>query len=156
MEPLTIVVATDRQGCIGKDGSVPWKCPADLDHFRATTTGHAIIMGRTTYDSIGCPLPNRRNIVLTRNPQWSAEGVETADSLETAIKMARTSDACPIVIGGGQIYAQALPLATQAVITRVGVTVEGGDTWFPELSKAWVLLGDRHIEGAVIQVYERL
>jgi len=155
MQPLTIVVATDENNCIGKNGVVPWNCPADMKHFRATTLNHAIIMGRLTYVSIGRPLPKRRNIVITRD-QWSLDGVELAPSLLGAIELARTTDAEPMVIGGGQVYAQALPLATKVIVTRIPTLVEAGDTWFPELSDAWQLVGEVPIEGAVVQTYERV
>ena len=154
MQALTIVVATDLHNCIGKDGAVPWSCPADMKHFRATTLNHAIIMGRATYASIGKPLPKRRNIMITRG-RWSLEGVEQANSLLGAIQLARLSDPEPMVIGGGQIYAQALSLATKVIVTRIRTIVQGGDTWFPELTEEWNLMSETPIEGGEVQVFER-
>ncbi len=126
--PLAIIVAVARNGVIGRDGELPWHLPEDLKHFKRTTTGHAIIMGRKTYESIGRPLPNRRNIVVTRSTA-SFEGCETAKSLEGAIELARTTDECPFVIGGASLYAEALPLATELHLTIVDREVEG-DTFF--------------------------
>jgi dihydrofolate reductase len=128
LAPLAIIVAVSRNGVIGRAGELPWHLPEDLKHFKRVTTGHAIIMGRKTHESIGRPLPKRRNIVVTRSGA-SFEGCETADSLETAIELARTSDACPVVIGGASLYEEALPLATELHLTIVDREVEG-DTFF--------------------------
>ena len=110
---LTLIVATERHLGIGVRNTLPWRLPEDLAFFKRTTSGHAIIMGRKTFDSIGRPLPNRRNIVVTRNLAWSHPCVESALSLADAVRLA--GDGETFVIGGSQIYAEALPLAEPAV-----------------------------------------
>jgi dihydrofolate reductase len=115
--PLTIIVACERGWGIGIDNRLPWHLAQDLAYFKRTTSGHAIIMGRKTYDSIGKPLPKRRNIVLTRNPNWQAEGVETAASLGAAQAMVGGDEA--FIIGGADVYGLALPLASRILITEI-------------------------------------
>jgi len=115
---------------IGRDGGLPWHFSEDLKHFRTVTTGHAIIMGRKTWDSIGRPLPKRRNIVVTRQRELEIDGCEVVHSLEAAIALAREDDPEPRVIGGSTLYELALPLATRLYLTEVGKAVEG-DTFFP-------------------------
>lgn len=118
---LAIVVAYAVPGrAIGDGERMPWHHPADLRHFRAVTTGHAVIMGRRTWASIGRPLPNRRNLVLSRDPEFRAAGAESFTGLAAAIANARAGgDSCPMVIGGGTVYAEALPLATVLHLTEV-------------------------------------
>lgn len=130
---LSLIVATERRRGIGIRNTLPWRLPEDLAFFKRTTTGHTIIMGRKTFDSIGRPLPNRRNIVVTRNPDWSHPGVETAGSLEEAARMAGDGEA--FVIGGAQIYIEALPLASKLVVTEIDADVEC-DAFFPEIDPA--------------------
>ncbi len=132
---LAIVVAVARNGVIGKDGGLPWRLPEDLKHFRAVTTGHAIVMGRKTWDSIGRPLPQRRSIVVTRDPTFAAVGAEVAHDLGVALDLAFATDDEPRVIGGGQIYAAALPLATALYLTEVDQDVDG-DVFFPTVDRA--------------------
>ncbi|HET6415471.1 MAG TPA: dihydrofolate reductase [Polyangiales bacterium] len=129
--PLALIVAVARKGVIGKDGGLPWHVSEDLKHFKATTSGHAIIMGRKTYDSIGRPLPKRRNIVVTRRIGAEIPGCEVAGSLDEALALARTSDPCPFIIGGASLYEEALPIATELYMTTIDENVEG-DTYFPE------------------------
>ncbi len=129
-ERLGIIVAVAANGVIGAQGDLPWRLPEDLRHFKQITLGHAIIMGRATWDSIGRPLPRRRNIVVTRNRSFRADGVEVAHSLDEALTLARTTDPEPFVIGGASLYAEALPRATRLEITEVHAEVPG-DTWFP-------------------------
>ena len=133
MSTLTIIVATDQQGGIGINNTLPWKLPEDLAHFKRVTTGHPIIMGRKTFDSIGRPLPNRRNIVITRNPDWRHEGVEAVGSVAEAI--ARLDGAQGFVIGGAEIYKQSLALTGTLIITEIGDTYDC-DAFFPELDRA--------------------
>ena len=102
---LTIIVATDAQRGIGIHNTLPWRLPEDMAHFKRITSGHPVIMGRKTFDSIGRALPNRRNIVITRNPEWRHDGVESVDSLSAAIALAAASDGPAFIIGGGQIGA---------------------------------------------------
>ena len=133
MSTLTIIVATDQQGGIGIANTLPWKLPEDLAHFKRVTTGHPIIMGRKTFDSIGRPLPNRRNIVITRNHEWHHDGVEAVGSVAEAIAL--LDGAQGFVIGGAQIYQQALALTETLIITEIGNTY-ACDAFFPELDRA--------------------
>jgi len=130
LAPLALIVAVARNGVIGRDGALPWHVSEDLKHFKKTTTGHVIIMGRNTHDSIGRALPGRRNIVVTRTAGAVFPGCETANSLEEAIALARTTDNCPFIIGGASLYEEALPLATELHVTTIDEDVEG-DTYFP-------------------------
>ncbi|HYD97244.1 MAG TPA: dihydrofolate reductase [Noviherbaspirillum sp.] len=133
MPHLTIVVAVDEKNGIGIDNKLPWRLPEDLAHFKRITMGHPVIMGRKTYDSIGRPLPNRRNIVITRNPAWKQEGVETASSLQAAIGMVGDVAAC--IIGGSQIFAEALPLTDRLIVTEIAHGF-ACDTFFPAIDRA--------------------
>jgi len=131
---ITLVVARARDGAIGRDNALPWHLPEDLQHFKATTLGHPIVMGRRTFESIGRPLPGRRSIVVSRNPAWAHEGCERAGSLDDAI--ARCSGAPELfVVGGGQLYAEAMPRADRLIVTDVAIDVEG-DTFFPAIDPA--------------------
>jgi len=128
---LTLIVAYSTNRAIGRDNALPWKLPGDLAHFKRSTLGRPIIMGRKTWDSLGRPLPGRSNIVISRNPGFAAEGATVVPTLQAAI------DACggvdeAFVIGGAQIYAQALPLARRVLATEVHADVEG-DAFFPLL-----------------------
>jgi dihydrofolate reductase len=140
-EPLALVVAWARDAAgarvIGRGGSLPWHEPEDLRHFRHLTMGHALLMGRRTHESIGRPLPGRRNLVLTRDRAYQAPGCEVVGSLEEGLAAARTSDPCPFVIGGASLYAAALPRATLLFVTEVAARV-AGDTFFPPWDEdAW-------------------
>ncbi|NQE48173.1 dihydrofolate reductase [Herbaspirillum rubrisubalbicans] len=129
---LTIIVATDLNNGIGIRNTLPWHLPEDLAHFKRTTSGHTILMGRKTFESIGRPLPNRRNIVITRNAQWQHPGVETAGSLAQAAALAGAAPA--FVIGGAQVYAEALPLVDRLIITRIARAFEC-DAFFPAVDE---------------------
>ena len=131
---VTLVAAVGANGVIGVDGDLPWRLPEDLKHFKQLTMGHPMIMGRATFDSIGSALPGRTTIVVTRNRAWAAEGVETAPSLEAALARARELDDDIFVVGGGQIYAQALEadIVDLLCITRVAAAPEG-DVRFPAI-----------------------
>nr|WP_315396505.1 dihydrofolate reductase [uncultured Duganella sp.] len=130
---LTIIVATDQQGGIGIDNTLPWKLPEDMAHFKRLTTGHPIIMGRKTFDSIGRPLPNRRNIVVTRNPQWRHDGVEAVGSVDAAIALLGGAEG--YVIGGAEIYKQAMGLTERLIVTEVDKTF-ACDAFFPPIDPA--------------------
>jgi len=130
MKPLMLVVGIARGGVIGAGNGLPWKYPEDMRHFRTLTDGHAIIMGRKTHESIGRPLPNRRNIVVTRDSSLAFPGCEVAPSVEAAIARARETDACPCIVGGAAIYAAALPMVTDLWITSIDLEVTG-DAFFP-------------------------
>jgi dihydrofolate reductase len=127
------VAAVARGGVIGRGGALPWRIPEDAERFRVLTMGHPVVMGRKTWDSLPDrfrPLPGRRNVVVTRNPAWQAEGAERAGSLDDAL--GRLEGAPRVfVMGGGELYAEALPLADELVLTEVDAAVEG-DTVFPE------------------------
>ena len=120
---------TDR--VIGADGDIPWRIPEDFAHFKATTMGHTLVMGRATYESIGRPLPGRTTIVVTRDPDWRADGVLVAHSFEDALARAADLPGDVMVAGGAQLYALALPSATHQVLTEVHRRVHG-DTFYPE------------------------
>ncbi|HYC43532.1 MAG TPA: dihydrofolate reductase [Noviherbaspirillum sp.] len=133
MPHLTLVVAIDEKRGIGIDNKLPWHLPEDLAHFKRTTMGHPIIMGRKTFDSIGRPLPNRRNIVITRNAEWKRDGVDAVSSLGVALALVGDTPSC--IIGGGQIFAEALPIANRMVVTEIGKTFEC-DAFFPEFDRS--------------------
>lgn len=142
MTGLALVVAVAENGVIGGDGELPWRISDDLRWFKQVTLGKPIIMGRRTFDSIGRPLPGRANIVLTRNKEWSCDGVLRAGGVDEAIAIASSlaheagaSEIC--VIGGADIYRQTLGAASRIFFTRVEARVEG-DVRFPQIdSKVW-------------------
>jgi dihydrofolate reductase len=129
---ITLVAAVARNGTIGADGALPWRLPADLKRFKTLTMGHPMIMGRKTYDSIGRALPGRRTIVVTRDPGWTAPGVETAASVPAALAAAAIGAEEIMVVGGGEIYRQTIQLADRLEITHLDIDVVG-DTRFPEI-----------------------
>ena len=132
---ITIIVAKSNNGIIGKDGDLPWRLPEDLKRFKRLTTGNIVVMGRKTYDSIGRPLPNRKNIVISRNTSLKIEGVEVEYDLISVLK--RNQEENVYVIGGGQIYVDALPFTEKLEVTEVDVELVG-DTSFPEIdSSQW-------------------
>jgi dihydrofolate reductase len=163
-----IHVAIAENGVIGRAGGLPWRLSTDLKRFKADTMGSPIIMGRKTFESVGRPLPGRLNIVVTRHKDWHAEGVETAPSLEEAMRLARKRAArmpevreiC--VIGGGEIFGDALPLADTLHVTHVLAAIDG-DTFFPaidpatwtEISSVDVPSGERDTYPTRHAVYER-
>ncbi|MGD9962128.1 dihydrofolate reductase [Nocardioides sp.] len=135
---IVLVAAVADNGVIGRDGGLPWHLSEDLQHFRRITTGNTVVMGRTTFDSIGRPLPHRTNIVVTRNPEWTHEGVLVAGSVEEALTLAQGYDADVMVMGGAQIYDAMMPLATHQVLTEVHQSPPG-DTTYPAWDRAdWV------------------
>lgn len=127
---VVLVAAVADNGVIGLDGDIPWAIPEDLRHFRATTRDNTVVMGRKTYESIGHPLPYRTNVVVTRQPDWSADGVFVAHSVEDAIAAAQDFDGDVMVIGGGHIYAAAMPVADEQILTEVHQSPPG-DTHYP-------------------------
>ena len=131
---LSIVVAMDDNRLIGKDNRLPWYLPADLAYFKKITTGNSILMGRKTYDSIGRPLPNRRNIVITRNPEILISGCEVVDSIEAALSITESDDEV-MVIGGASLCVQLLPIVTRLYITQIEGTFEG-DVYFPHYDQS--------------------
>lgn len=137
MPPLHLILARARNGVIGRGGSLPWHLPEDLAHFKRTTLGHPVIMGRKTWDSIGRPLPGRRNIVVSRDPGWQGDGALAARSLDEAVALAAADAAGPVfVIGGAQLYRQALQGRVDAIhVTEIDADF-AGDTLFPPLDPA--------------------
>jgi dihydrofolate reductase len=130
---VTLVVAVADNGIIGAQGGMPWHLPADLSHFKQVTLGKPVLMGRLTWDSIGRPLPGRRNLVLTSDPEWQAEGAQRVSSLDQALALAEAGGAQELmVIGGAAVYHLALPRAQRIYLTRVHAAPEG-DTRFPDL-----------------------
>ena len=129
---VTIVVARARNGVIGRDNALPWRLPEDLAHFKAITVGHALVMGRRTFESIGRPLPGRRTIVVTSDAKWSHPGCERAGSLHEAIALAGSPGDDPgiatdevMVVGGARIYREALAVADRIVLTEIDADFDG-------------------------------
>lgn len=162
---MNIIVAASENNVIGYQGGMPWHLSADLKYFRATTTGHAVIMGRKTYESIGKPLPNRRNIVVSRNPDFRISeealqqmgesnlkaieagkpqaSIEIYESLEEALKHVPSDT---FIMGGGQIYNQAWPQADTYYITRVHTVVEQFDTTIPAVPEGCKLVSSQYVD----------
>lgn len=137
---LSIIVAAAENNVIGRDNGLIWKLSADLKHFKALTTGHTIIMGRKTFESIGRPLPNRRNVIISRNPAYRAEGCEVVESIDDALKLVEDENES-FIVGGGTIYKALWDRAERIYLTRVHTRAEG-DTFIPELETGrWELLG---------------
>lgn len=136
---LTLVVARADNGVIGRDGGLPWHLPADLRHFKRLTVGKPVVMGRRTFESISKPLPGRQNIVLTRSPDWRAEGVTTVPNLAEAVAAAGLQQGARpeeiMIIGGAAVYADALPSARRVYLTEVHAAPEG-DTVMPPFDPA--------------------
>lgn len=133
---LTLIAALGPGRLIGKDGGLPWRLPADLRRFKALTVGHVVVMGRKTYESIGRPLPNRRNLVLSRDPSFAPDGVEVFRSLDLALSAVAAAAAAEVfVIGGAAVYREALPRADRLELTQVDGSFEG-DVFFPEFDES--------------------
>ena len=143
---ITIVVAMGKNREIGANNQLLWHLPKDLKHFKELTTGHPVIMGRKTYESIGKPLPNRTNIVISRKNDWFEEGIFIVGSIKEAIKFAKKIDENAYIIGGGNIYEQTLDLADKLEVTLVDTTLEA-DTFFPKIDeKKWTKTNEIHHE----------
>lgn len=158
---LNLIYARAANGVIGRDNTIPWRLPEDLAHLRAMTMGHPVIMGRRTWDSLPVkfrPLPGRTNIVITRQPDWRADGAVRAASLEEAVQLAGAVDMA-WVIGGAAIYEAALPLAHEVHVTEIDADYEG-DTFAPALGSEWVeARREAHVSAAGVRfafvVYRR-
>lgn len=143
MVDLVLIAALDRQRAIGRGNALPWHLPDDLRRFKALTLGKPVLMGRKTAEAIGRPLPGRPNVVLTRSGHAPFEGQVAVASLDDAIARAGAPEL--MVIGGGELYALALPRAARLHLTEVETTVEGADAWFPPLEPAeWRELAREH------------
>lgn len=138
MTKISIIVAVDENNAIGKDNELLCYLPNDLKHFKAVTSGHTVVMGRKTFESLPKgALPNRRNIVITRNKDLSFAGCEMATSLREAIELCQNEDEI-FIIGGGNIYSQSISVADNLYLTRIHNAFEGADTYFPEVNtKEW-------------------
>lgn len=168
MVAIVIHVAVAQNGVIGREGGLPWRLSTDLRRFKADTMGRPVVMGRRTFEGIGRPLPGRLNVVVTRDKGWRGEGVETAHSLDDAIRLATARMRCMPgveeigIVGGGEIYAQAFPRADRLRVTHVLAPVEG-DTWFPPIDpRLWRAVrssdhpaGERDSHATRHVVYER-
>ena len=135
---IGLIYARARNGVIGRDGAMPWHLPEDLAHFKRTTLSHPVVMGRKTWDSLPArfrPLPGRANIVVTRQADWHENGAKPASSLHEALQICENADQVWI-IGGAQIYAQALPLADEVVVTEIDADFDG-DAFAPTLGPEW-------------------
>ncbi|MFA6333985.1 MAG: dihydrofolate reductase [Bacteroidales bacterium] len=134
---VSIIVAIADNSAIGRNNQLLWHITEDLKYFKRVTGGHTVIMGRKTWESIGRPLPNRRNIVISRslagNPAKEVSGIEIFPSIEAVLKTTSNSDEEIFIIGGGEIYRQAFPLANRLYLTLVHTTIEDADTFFPTI-----------------------
>jgi len=146
MKISLVVAAADNNG-IGKDGQMPWHLPNDMKHFRNITWGMPVVMGRKTFESLGKPLKGRKNIVISRQPSWKAEGTVVVKSIEDALFVAQETDANEVmVIGGGEIYRNLFDRASRIYLTRVEAAPEA-DTFFPSLDTGqWELVSQKNHE----------
>ena len=135
MTQVVLVAARATNGVIGLRGDIPWKIPADFAHFKRVTFGHPLVLGRTTFEGIGSPLPGRQSIVVTSDPSWAHDGVLVARSVEEAVEIGTGLDETVMVGGGAQVYRDALPLATEQILTEVHASPEG-DTHYPEFDES--------------------
>ena len=139
---ITLIAAMGKNRAIGLDGRMPWHLPAEWQHFKQATMGKTIVMGRKTWQAIGRPLPGRQNVVISRDSSYDAAGAELAGSLADAVELAQADEV--MVIGGGQIYAMALPLAQRMILTIIDIEPRA-DTWFPEWNEQqWSKTKEKH------------
>lgn len=156
---LALIAAMAQNRVVGIDNKLPWHLPEDLKYFKRVTTGKAVIMGRKTYESIGRPLPNRTNIVITRSTDFSAPGIEVVNSLEAAIELAENVSLINgvdevMVIGGAQIYEASLPQADRLYLTHVHADVDG-DAYFPDVDMSqWKALGREDYQASETNPYD--
>jgi dihydrofolate reductase len=147
MTKVSIICAIGKNKAIGRDNKLLWDIPHDLKHFKDITAGHPIIMGRKTFESIGRPLPDRTNIIVTRDESYQQDKCLVAHSLEEAIQRGKEIDSEEIfVIGGGSIYAQAINLVDKLYLTIVDNVVEDADTFFPEYEQFNKIIKEEHFE----------
>lgn len=137
MPKLELIAALDENNLIGKGGDLPWRLPADLQHFKRLTLGKTVLMGRKTWQSLGRPLPQRENWVITRDAGFEAPGATVISSLDAALAAGEGLDTI-MVIGGAELYRQTIERAEVLHLTRVQARVEGGDTWFPPIPPGFV------------------
>ncbi|ETP70040.1 dihydrofolate reductase [Planococcus glaciei CHR43] len=156
---ISLMVAHDPNRVIGKDNQLPWHIPEDLAYFKKHTIGKGIVMGRNTYESIGRPLPKRRNIVVTRNPEYRADGIDVVHTLNEAVRLAEEQHEEVMVIGGEQIFRTILPQADRLYITLIKKEFDG-DTFFPEYGPEWTAVSESEEQASgdirfVYLVFER-
>lgn len=158
---ISMIVAADENNTIGKNNELIWHLPDDLKFFKKMTSGHAIIMGRRTFESVGKPLPKRVNIIITRDANYTQDGCVVVNSLEDALKEASKTDENPFIVGGEQIYRLALPIADTVYLTRIHHKFEG-DRHFPELGEEWKevesishSIDDKHKYAFTFNTYEK-
>ncbi len=132
---ITIIVAIGKNFVIGKNGWMPWNIPEDLRQFKEKTLNHTVVMGRKTFEAIGRPLPKRKNIVVTRDPRWHFDGVETIGDLEAFLQQCQSGDEEVFIAGGAQIYQTALPYADKLIISHIDTEIDG-DTFFPKWDRS--------------------
>jgi len=132
---IVMVAARARGGVIGNGPDIPWRIPGEQAGFKALTMGHTLLMGRTTFESIGRPLPGRTTIVLTRDPSWSHDGVLVAADIDQALELARSTPGDLMVAGGAQVYEAAMPHATDQVMTEIDAAFEG-DVLYPDFDES--------------------
>lgn len=150
---ISIIAAVSKNGVIGVDNKLPWDLPEDLKRFKELTTGNVVIMGRKTYESIGKPLPNRINIVVTRDKDFFVPGVLSANSLDSALLKAGGNKDI-FIIGGGEIYKQSMGFVDKLYITEVDMEVEG-DTTFPTISDQWSVIEENKFNGGWYVTYKK-
>lgn len=157
---ISLIVAASENDVIGVDGDLPWRLPQDLKHFKATTLGKPVIMGRKTWESLGRPLPGRQNVVITRQSGYAAEGCDVVSNPAAALQACHGADEV-MIIGGSQIYSMFLRVAGRVYFTRVHTELDG-DAYFPSLDDSWVLLeeeahaaDDAHAYPFTIRTFER-
>tara|TARA_B100000287_G_scaffold291163_1_gene274538 strand:+ start:246 stop:740 length:495 start_codon:yes stop_codon:yes gene_type:complete len=142
---ISLIAAFDKNQAIGKNGDLPWHLSSDLKHFKNITTGNTIVMGRKTFDSIGRALPNRKNIVLTRNLKWQFEGVVTINNVNEIFEICE-NDSEIFVIGGAEIYNAFLDIATKMILSYVETEVKDADAFFPKFkSENWKIMDESEI-----------
>ena len=154
MTRISLIAAVARNGVIGRDGGMPWHLPEELRHFKATTMGHTLVMGRRTFESIGRPLPGRETIVVTRNPGQSFEGCHTATSIDAALDLAVSLGRPVFVAGGGEIYRQTLDRADVIHLTTIHTTV-AGDVFFPVVPDTFHLVDETAYSTNLDYTYRR-
>ena len=164
---ISLIVAADENNAIGKGGGMPWHLPDELKYFRLTTTGKPVVMGRKTWESIPenrRPLPDRRNIVVTRQTGYTAEGADVVPGVDEAVKLATTSSDEVFIIGGSQLYGYGMEIADRLYFTRVHTEIDGADAFFPpvdfqdwrEVSRVEHPADERHPYAFTQMVFERL
>jgi dihydrofolate reductase len=156
MRPLALIAAISQNGVLGRDNDIPWHYPEDFRFFRRMTVGHAIVMGRKTFESLGKLLPGRTHIVLTRQTDFQAPGCHVYHDFQEALQAAHAIDPCPFLIGGAQLYEMGLPYTTLMYLTRIPKEVEG-DVTFPEVNwDQWDCIERQTTHSLTFETYNRI